>query len=222
MNDTTKKINFFNKSQIFMKNYYKRILILLPILLAFFIIFQFYVFYTNNQILKTSIEFNFAHSSNSPKDFQELMNQMSGQKNFYGVLATMELINIKLNNDEINSSNDDYLRLLNQKNLNSVYVSAIATHASYSFLDKINKNNEKDIATKVNHFLSFIDSSLEFYQGFVLEIRYLLSIIQHDNIYDSLIHDDTQKLYKDIMGNDKVSASLKERVKTIHESQKNK
>ena len=31
-----------------------------------------------------------------------------------------------------------------------------------------------------------------------------------------------QKLYKDIMGNDKVSASLKERVKTIHESQKYK
>jgi len=220
MNDTTKKINFFNKSQIFMKNYYKRILILLSILLAFFIIFQFYVFYTNNQILKTSIEFNFAHSSNSPKDFQELMNQMSGQKNFYGVLATMELIKIKLNNDEINSSNDDYLRLLNQKNLNSVYVSAIATHASYSFLDKINKYNEIDIAEKVNNFLTFIDSSLEFYEGFVLEIRYLLSIINQDYNNDSFIYDETQKIYNNIMDNDKVSASLKERVKTIHESQK--
>ena len=132
----------------------------------------------------------------------------------------MELINIKLNNDEIDSSNDDYLRLLNQKNLNSVYVSAIATHASYSFLDKINKYNEIDIAEKVNNFLTFIDSSLEFYEGFVLEIRYLLSIINQDYNNDSFIYDETQKIYKNIMDNDKVSASLKERVKTIHESQK--
>ena len=220
MNETTKKINFFNKSQVFIKNYYKRILILLPILLAFFLIFQFYVFYINNQILKTSIEFNFAHSSNSPMDFQELMKQMSGQKNFYGVLATLESIKIKLNNEDINSSNDEYLKLLNQKNLNSIYVSAIATHASYSFLDKINKDNEKDIVIKVNNFLSFIDSSLEFYEGFILEIQYLLSIINQDNNNDSFIYDETQKIYKNIMDNDKVSASLKERVKTIHESQK--
>ena len=222
MNDTPKYINFFNKSQTFMKNYYKRILILLGTLLALFFIFQFYVFYTKNQILKTSIVFNQAQSSNSPKDFQDQMGKLSSQKNFYGVLATLESIKIKLNNDDINSSNDSYLKLLNQKKLNSIYVSAIATHASYSFLDKINKKNEKDIAAKVNNFLSFIDSSLESYDGFVLEIRYLLSIIKHDNFYDSFIHDETQKIYNDIMGNDKVSASLKERVKTIHESQKYK
>ena len=222
MNDTSKNINFLNKSQTFIQNYYKRILIILAILLAFFFIFQIYVFYTNNQILKTSIEFNKVQSSNSPSDFQEQMGKLSSQKNFYGVLATLESIKIKLNNDDINSSNEDYLKLLNQKNLNNIYVSAIATHASYSFLDKINKNNEKDIAAKVNNFLSFIDSSLESYGGFVLEIRYLLSIIKHDNFYDSFIHDETQKIYNDIMGNDKVSASLKERVKTIHESQKYK
>ena len=222
MNNTTKKINFFNKSQVFMKNYYKRILILLGTLLTFFFIFQFYVFYTNNQILKTSIEFNQAQSSNSPRDFQEQMSKLSSQKNFYGVLATLESIKIKLNNGDMNSSNEDYLKLLNKKNLNSIYVSAIATHASYSFLDKINKYNEIDIAEKVNNFLTFIDSSLEFYEGFVLEIRYLLSIINQDNNNDSFIYDETQKLYKDIMDNDKVSASLKERVKTIHESQKYK
>ena len=222
MNDTIKKINFFDSSQKFIKNYYKRILILVAILLAFFLIFQIYVVYTNKQILKTSIEFNLAQSSNSPSDFQEQMNRLSSQKNFYGVLATLETIKIKLNKDDINSSNDDYLKLLNQKNLNSIYISAIATHASYSFLDKINKYNEIDIAEKVNNFLTFIDSSLEFYEGFVLEIRYLLSIINQDYNNDSFIYDETQKLYKDIMDNDKVSASLKERVKTIHGSQKYK
>tara|TARA_Y100001949_G_scaffold153451_1_gene140409 strand:+ start:1025 stop:1693 length:669 start_codon:yes stop_codon:yes gene_type:complete len=222
MNDTIKKINFFDSSQKFIKNYYKRILILVAILLAFFLIFQIYVVYTNKQILKTSIEFNLARSSNSPSDFQEQMNRLSSQKNFYGVLATLETIKIKLNKDDINSSNDDYLKLLNQKNLNSIYVSAIATHASYSFLDKINKANEKDIVIKVNNFLSFIDSSLEFYEGFILEIQYLLSIIKQDNNNDSLIYDETQKLYQEIIDNDKVSALLKERVKTIHESQKYK
>ena len=222
MNDTIKKINFFDSSQKFIKNYYKRILILVAILLAFFLIFQIYVVYTNKQILKTSIEFNLAQSSNSPSDFQEQMNRLSSQKNFYGVLATLETIKIKLNKDDINSSNDDYLKLLNQKNLNSIYVSAIATHASYSFLDKINKANEKDIVIKVNNFLSFIDSSLEFYEGFILEIQYLLSIIKQDNNNDSLIYEETQKLYQEIIDNDKVSALLKERVKTIHESQKYK
>ena len=222
MNDIIKKINFFDRSQKFIKNYYKRILILVVILSAFFLIFQIYVVYTNKQILKTSIEFNLARSSNSPSDFQEQMNRLSSQKNFYGVLATLETIKIKLNKDDINSSNDDYLKLLNQKNLNSIYVSAIATHASYSFLDKINKDNEKDIVIKVNNFLSFIDSSLEFYEGFILEIQYLLSIIKQDNNNDSLIYDETQKLYQEIIDNDKVSALLKERVKTIHESQKYK
>ena len=222
MNDTIKKINFFESSQKFIKNYYKRILILVAILLAFFLIFQIYVVYTNKQILKTSIEFNLAQSSNSHSDFQEQMNKLSSQKNFYGVLATLETIKIKLNKDDINSSNVDYLKLLNQKNHNSIYVSAIATHASYSFLDKINKANEKDIVIKVNNFLSFIDSSLEFYEGFKLEIQYLLSIIKQDNNNDSLIYDETQKLYQEIIDNDKVSALLKERVKTIHESQKYK
>ena len=82
MNDTTKKINFFNKSQIFMKNYYKRILILLSILLAFFIIFQFYVFYTNNQILKTSIEFNFAHSCKFSQGFSRTYESNVRSKEF--------------------------------------------------------------------------------------------------------------------------------------------
>jgi len=138
------------------------------------------------------------------------------------IMENDKTIKIKLNKGDINSSNDDYLKLLNQKNLNSIYVSAIATHASYSFLDKINKNNEKDIVIKVNNFLSFIDSSLEFYEGFILEIQYLLSIIKQDNNNDSLIYDETQKLYQEIIDNDKVSALLKERVKTIHESQKYK
>ena len=89
-------------------------------------------------------------------------------------------------------------------------------------MDKINKDNEKDIVIKVNNFLSFIDSSLEFYEGFILEIQYLLSIIKQDNNNDSLIYDETQKLYQEIIDNDKVSALLKERVKTIHESQKYK
>ena len=80
MNDTIKKINFFDSSQKFIKNYYKRILILVAILLAFFLIFQIYVVYTNKQILKTSIEFNLAQSSNSPSDFQEQMNRLSSQK----------------------------------------------------------------------------------------------------------------------------------------------
>jgi len=222
MNDTTNKINFFNKFQIFFKNNYKKLLMLLIILITFFFIFQLYVYYANNKILKTSIEFNQAKSLNSPKSFQAMMEKLSSQKNFYGVLATLETIKIKLNKGDINSSNDDYLKLLNQKNLNSIYVSAIATHASYSFLDKINKYNEKDIIIKVNNFLSFIDSSLEFYEGFILEIQYLLSIIKQDNNNDTLIYDETQKLYQEIMDNDKVSALLKERVKTIHESQKYK
>ena len=194
MNDITNKINIFSKTQVFLKNYYKSILILMAILLAFFFIFQFYILYTNKQILKTSIEYNFAHSSNSPDDFLELMDKLSSQKNFYGVLATLESIKIKLNKDDIHSSNDDYLRLLNKKNLNNIYISAIATHASYSFLNKINIDNEIDITNKINLFLSFIDTSLEFYEGFVLEIRYLLTIIKQDNSNNKSIFDETQKI----------------------------
>jgi len=222
MNNTTNTVSFLNKFQTFLKNNYKKLLILLVILLTFFLIFQIYIFYEKNKILETSIEFNQAQLLSSPESFQAKMEELSSQKNFYGVLATLELINIKLDSNDIDSSNDDYINLLNQKNLNSIYVSAIATHASYSFLDKINKDNEEYIAEKINNFLSFIDSSLEFYEGYALEIRYLLSIIKQDNNNDSFIYDETQNLYTDIISNERVSASLKERVKTIHESQKYK
>ena len=86
----------------------------------------------------------------------------------------------------------------------------------------INNENNIDIPEKINNFLLFIDPSLDLYNGFKLEILYLLSIIEQDKNAETQFNEETKKLYKAIQENDKISSSLKERVKKIHEYQKYK
>jgi len=223
MNEILNKQNFLLKIQNITKKNYKLLISLVAILLLSIVITQIYFYYENKQILKTSIIFNEIKSSNVPVDFEKTLNELSKKNNFYSVLASIEKIQIKLDNNKINAANAEYVNLLSKKNLNSIYKAAIAIHASYNLLNKVKKyENEIDISKKINNFLTFIDPSLVSYLGFKLEIKYLLSVIEQDMNGDIQINDKTNKLYNEIISNEKISPSLKERVKKIHEFQKYK
>ena len=58
--------------------------------------------------------------------------------------------------------------------------------------------------------------------GFRLEILYLLSIIEQDIADKVNVSEQTEVIYQQIQENDKISTSLKQRVKKIHEFQKYK
>jgi len=226
MNEVIEKKSFFNRIQDNFKKYFKIYLLLLFIIFIFFASFQFYLFYQNDKLLKTSILYNSTKLNTSNDDFEKIIDNISKEKNFFGILARLDKIDIYLVEDNINAANENYLYLLNNKKLDKVYKAAIAIHGSYSFLNKINIINQNktyiDISNKIKDFLIFVDPSIDTYVGFRLEILYLLSIIEQDIAKKVNVSEQTEVIYQQIQENDKISTSLKQRVKKIHEFQKYK
>ena len=110
----------------------------------------------------------------------------------------------------------DFLRInmynnrnvLNKNNLGNIYRTLIAIHASYNLIDKIDHN-------KLTNLLSYVDKSLDSFVGYHFEILYLLSLTQ-GNIEESM------SLYLQIIENEKIPSSIKERVDKINEFEKYK
>ena len=141
-------------------------------------------------------------------------------------MAKIDKINLKLSNKELESAYQDYLILLNQSNLGNLYQSTISIQASYNFLrllsEESNMNKLSEFKTKINKLLSFVDPSIDSFNGFNLEILYLLSILEQDFSNSLILSNESQDLYQQIQEGDRISAFIKERVKKINDFQKYK
>ena len=217
MNNIDIKNNFINQ----LKEKYKIIIGIVLFILLLVIIIQVYFFYNNKKILDTSIIYNETKSDFKNNEFINLLDEISKEKNFYGVLAKIDKINLKLSNNELDSAYQDYITLLNQSNLANLYKSTISIQASYSFLrllsEESNMNKLSEFKTKINKLLSFVDPSIDSFIGFNLEILYLLSILEQDFSNSLSLSNESQDLYQQIQEGDRISAFIKERVKKIHE-----
>ena len=222
MNNIDIKNNFINQ----LKEKYKIIIGIVLFIFLLVIIIQVYFFYNNKKILDTSIVYNQIKSDLQNNEFADLLNEISKEKNFYGVLAKIDIINLKLNNNELESAYQDYITLLNQNNLDNLYKSTIGIQASYNYLrllsDELNKNKLPEFNTKITELLSFVDPSIDSYIGFNLEILYLLSIFEQDFSSSLSLSNESKNLYQQIQEGDRVSAFIKERVKKINDFQKYK
>ena len=205
MSDTNLKSNYI----LLIKNFIKKNLFFLSIFIILLILsfsgFQLYKFYSNKQILKSSIIFN--ELKNSQLDFNK-MSKLSNEKNFYGLLASFELINNQINNKNYMEAYDSYIKLLKNKNIDNLYISLISIHSSYNLLDKIDSE-------KIHELISYYDNDISSFKGYHLEILYLLSIIEEDSAT-------TSKLYKQISQDNKISNLIKERVRKINDFEKYK
>ena len=172
-------------------------------ILLFFIIYQFYLFNENKKILQSSIVYNEAKKNKSQLDFLESMTELINENNFYSLLASLEIINNKIENNEFNDAYADYLKLVKRTDVNNVYKSLLSLHGSYNLLNNIENN-------KILKLLDFIDVSIQSFTGYHLEILYLISILDK-NIKES------NNLFEKIIDNINISESIKERVKKIHE-----
>ena len=228
MNSTIEKTSIINKVQNSLKENYRLILIIVVLIIAGMASFQFYLINEKNKIFKSSIIFNIAKINKDSLSFEKQILDLSKENNFYGILATLENIKIKLEKNNIDAAYLDYLSLIESKKLNKLYKSAIALNGSYSLLNKINlvdihslenKNKIIDIISKINNLVSYIDDSIDSYVGYKIEISYLIAVINNDQ---NLNFDEINFLYKQIQVNDKISSSIKERIKKIHEFQKYK
>ena len=100
MNKITSKFNFFSTIQNLIKQNVKVIIFFALIILIVVVGLQIYFFYKNEKILELSIAYNDSIYSNSQIDFIEDMNEIAETKSFYGLLASLELINNKINNNQ--------------------------------------------------------------------------------------------------------------------------
>ena len=202
------KINFFSNIQNLIKENIKNIIFIIVGLFVLFVIYQIYFFYENKKILKLSLKYTETKILESQSEFIEKMSIIAKDKNFYGLLASLEIINVKIKNKNFIDAYSDYLELLDTKNINNIYKTLLAIHGSYNLLDKMDYE-------KILNLLSYVDKSLESFEGYHLEILYLLSLKQGNTV-------DAQNLYNQIFENNNVNSVIKERVKKINEFNKYK
>ena len=206
MNDTNSKINFFSNITNFIKENLKIIFLFILLIIIFIVSFQIYFYYQNKAVLELSISYNDVKKSSSKIDFIEQMTEIAESKSFYGMLASLELINAKINDQRFDESYEEYLELLNNNKTDKLYLTLLAVHGSYNLFDKISSR-------KIENLLSYIDDSFDSFIGYHLEILYLLSLTDGNK-------EKSKSLYKQIIENDKISLAIKERVKKINEFEK--
>ena len=164
--------------------------------------------HNNQKILKLSILYEEAKNTNSENQFLKDMKNISEDKGFYSYMAKLEIINSKVKNKNYNESYEDYVILLNDSNLNKLYKTSISINASYNLLNQIDN-------TKILNLLSYVDQDIDSFTGYYLEILYLLYNSENDK-------KNIQITYDQIMNNENIHPSIKNRVKKINDFEKYK
>ena len=117
MNKTVNEVNFITGIKNLISKNIKVIIYFFLSIIIFIIGIQFYFFYKNKKNLELSIEYNNSRNFNSQTDFIQNMSKIIKNNSFYSLLASLELINNKIKNNNYDQSYDDYLRLLDNKNI---------------------------------------------------------------------------------------------------------
>ena len=216
MNDS--KLNFIQLFQNFVRNNFRRIIIFTGSLILLLIFIQIYSYYNDRNLKKTSIKF-FNILDNEDKFITD-MKDLSNDKNIYSILSQLKLIQVNNKNKNYDLSNDIYKQLIKSKYLNSIYLSAIATNASYTLINASYIENTTRYLNDISMYISLINDELESYQSIKKELEYLNIITEIDiNNLDYKNNNSALELYDTISNSSLISSSIKERVKKIHEFQ---
>jgi predicted negative regulator of RcsB-dependent stress response len=217
------KKSFISQVTEIVKTNIRNIIILLSLCFVLFLSYQIYSFYISNKIQKNSISFFAAQNTDDTKVITDTITKLSDDNTFYGVLAKLELIELNLEQNNIQDSISMYLEVINQKNLDSIYKSAIASKASYQLIDINLENLSSNYLNVINNFISYIDEEADSYKGIKLELKYLIKILEVEkNSIDYSSFNEVSDIYENIMSSDVVSSTIKERVNKIHEFYSNK
>ena len=216
MNDS--KLNFIQLFQNFVRNNFRSIIIFIGSLILLLIFIQIYSYYNDRNLKKTSIKF-FNILDNEDKLITD-MKDLSNDKNIYSILSQLKLIQVNNKNKNYDLSNEIYKQLIKSKYLNSIYLSAIATNASYTLINASYIENTSRYLNDISMYISLINEELESYQSIKKELEYLNFITEIDiNNLDYKNNNSALELYDTISNSSLISSSIKERVKKIHEFQ---
>ena len=212
------KNNFLKVASNFTKDNLKTLIVSLAVVFLIFVIYQGYSYYNINKLNKLSVSYFKNKEINDELIKLSELNSISNKNSFYSILSRLELINEYINKNEIDKSIELYNEILSSKDLDSNYVSIIAIKGAYQIIDEaIKNNNNNNYINDINNFISFIDENLDNYIGSKNELLYLVSILSLNDDSSYKNNSELLTLYENMMNNEKISSTIKERVKKIHE-----
>ena len=218
MNNTNiTKNNFLKVISTFAKDNLKTIIISLLIIFLIFLIYQGYSFYEKNKLNKLSI--SYFENKDIEDELMQIseLNSISKENSFYSLLSKLELINKHIEKNEFDKSIELYNEILSSKDLDSNYIAIIAIKGAYQLIDIAIEYNNNEYINVINKFISLIDDNLDNYQGNKNELLYLTSILSLNDDSSYKNNSELLSLYENIISNDNISSTIKERVKKIHE-----
>ena len=218
MSEDSKNINLFKNIQKFVTNNIKLIIITLIIIFILFIGFQIFNYFKIQQIKKSSIIF-FNSIQENQSDFSQIENLLKSE-GFFSILSKLKLI--QKNNDDKNFSysNELYKEIILSSKLDNLYKTSIAVNASYTLINASYEENTNNYLSDIAIYINNINDELDGYFSLKKELEFLLIITEMD--LNKLEYKNNSKAldkYNEIFSSSLVSASVKERVKKIHEFQ---
>ena len=216
-NKSLLKNNYFKSASTLIKNNLKKLIILFVIIFLIFLSFQVYSFYKINKINNLSISY-FANKNLDDQQIQysELI-RIGNEKGIYSILSKLELIKKNINRGDFDLSIELYDDILSSENLDNNYISLVAINGAYNFIDIVSKNKNENYISNINKFIALIDESLDNYIGNKSELLYLVSILSLNKDSDYKNNQELLTLYDKLINNEKISSTIKERVKKVHE-----
>ena len=218
MSEDNKNNNLFKRVQNFIFTNYKQIIISLVILLILFIGFQTYNYFKIQDIKNSSISF-FDIIQDDQNDLSNL-EKLIEDDNIFSILSTLKLIQKNNENKNFSYSNELYKELLVSSNLDNLYKSSIAANASYTMINASYEEKTNNYLNDISNYINNISDELDGYFSIKKELEYLL-IVSEIDLNKSDYNNSSKALdkYNEIFNSSLVSASIKERVKKIHEFQ---
>ena len=218
MSEESKNINLFNNIKKFAIKNIKIIIITLIIIFILFIGFQIFNYFKIQQIKKSSIIF-FNSIQENQSDFIQIENLLKSE-GFFSILSKLKLI--QKNNDDKNFSysNELYKEIILSSKLDNLYKTSIAVNASYTLINASYEENTNNYLSDIAIYINNINDEIDGYFSLKKELEFLLIITEID--LNKLEYENNSKAldkYNEIFSSSLVSASVKERVKKIHEFQ---
>ncbi len=209
---------FIKNIQSLVRNNIRNIIISIGVLILLLIIIQIYTYISDQNLKKTSI--NFFNIINNEEDLTINLETLSNEKNIFSVLSQLKLIQINNKNKNYALSNELYKKVINTKDLDNIYISTIATNASYTLINASYSENTNRYLDDILLYISYINDELESYISIKKELEYLYLITETEvNNLNYKNNNKALELFETISNSNLISSSVKERVKKIHEFQ---
>ena len=216
-NKDQNKKSFINLIATFIKENLKYLIFIFSIIFLCFLVYQGYSYYKINKVNKLSISYFTSKNLEDEIYKYSEINKLTKEKGFFSILSKLELIKKNIDNGDFDLSLKLYEDILNLKNMNNKYLSLVAINAAYNFINISFKNKNNKYIENINRFISLIDDSLDNFIGNKNELLYLVSILSLNSDSDYKNNSELLTLYDNIMSDNNISSSIKERVKKIHE-----